>query len=395
MPDTLTTRLASACELAQSRTDAAGDKRALEALAQAAHLAVAANVISPNDTLREVSTRSLRVLFIPSMQAEVEGSARIDGDLASRKVHVQNAIGAAYIFLRTTTQIGALAPELSAILKRRAEAPATLVGAAEAREQKIMLFKLERTLRAHLDAFRVDFRVKKKVAGDVPGDAFYDLLFLPPGAGSAAAAADEEDDDDDDEAEAPTINPAPPRTLREYLLQLVELHAVHTAGVLDSANQEYELLRAAPREPRAAPPIVGAGAGAGAGDAQWRLDPPARGPDAPLLSEAGRPLRPFTIMPSQSRTQVHNYIFKPGHRLPTMTIDEYLAEERRRGNIISGGGPAQAAEPTPREARAARAEDDGTAAGDTAADEARAEAINWDEFAEAHPRGAGNTMNRG
>lgn len=387
MPDTLTTRLASACELAQSRTDAAGDQRALDALAQAAHLAVAANVISPNDTLREVSTRSLRVLFVPSMQAEVEGSARVDGDLASRKDHVRNAIGAAYIFLRTATQIGALAPELSAILKRRAEAPAALVGAAEAREQKIMLFKLERTLRGHLDAFRMDFRVKKKVAGDVPDDVFYDLLFLPPG----AATAEDDEEDDEEEAEVPTITPAPPRTLREYLLQLIELHAVHTAGVLDSANQEYELLREAPREPRAAPPI----AGASTSDAQWRLDPPAPGPDTPLLSDSGRPLRPFTIMPSQSRTQVHNYIFKPGHRLPTMTIDEYLAEERRRGNIISGGGPAQAAEPTPREARAVRAEDDGTAAGDAAADDARADAINWDEFAEANPRGAGNTMNRG
>ena len=57
---------------------------------------------------------------------------------------------------------------------------------------------------------------------------------------------------------------------------------------------------------------------------------------APLLSADGKPLRPFTII--SSREEIRKGVFRPGHNLPTMSIDEYLEEERRRGNIIEGGG---------------------------------------------------------
>lgn len=56
----------------------------------------------------------------------------------------------------------------------------------------------------------------------------------------------------------------------------------------------------------------------------------------PLLSTDGKPLRPFIIF--ENREQIRKDVFRPGHNLPTMTIDEYLEEERRRGNIIEGGG---------------------------------------------------------
>lgn len=59
------------------------------------------------------------------------------------------------------------------------------------------------------------------------------------------------------------------------------------------------------------------------------------------LSHTFQPLRPFTILPSTSsseRSRLRAEVFRPDHRLPTMTIDEYLEEENRRGNIISGGG---------------------------------------------------------
>lgn len=55
-----------------------------------------------------------------------------------------------------------------------------------------------------------------------------------------------------------------------------------------------------------------------------------------LLSKDGKPLRPFTLV--DKRQQVKDGVFGPGHNLPTMTIDEYLQEERRRGGIIQGGG---------------------------------------------------------
>ncbi len=53
-----------------------------------------------------------------------------------------------------------------------------------------------------------------------------------------------------------------------------------------------------------------------------------------------QPLRPFTILPSDAgeRARLQSQVFGPGHRLPTMSIDEYLEIERRNGNILTGGG---------------------------------------------------------
>lgn len=45
--------------------------------------------------------------------------------------------------------------------------------------------------------------------------------------------------------------------------------------------------------------------------------------------------RPFTIV--QSRDQLSKDVFRPGHNLPTMTIDEYLELERKKGRIIERG----------------------------------------------------------
>ncbi|KAI0478491.1 TAP42-like family protein [Xylariaceae sp. FL0804] len=101
----------------------------------------------------------------------------------------------------------------------------------------------------------------------------------------------------------------------------------------------------------------------------------------PLLSKQGKPLRPFTL--TSNRQELQQGVFRPGHNLPTMTIDEYLDEERRRGGIIDGGGEASGRQPEPDE-------DD--------MDKADAETMKareWDEFKEANARGSGNTLNRG
>jgi immunoglobulin-binding protein 1 len=101
----------------------------------------------------------------------------------------------------------------------------------------------------------------------------------------------------------------------------------------------------------------------------------------PLLDPKGKPLQPFTIL--DKRSQMRNGVFKPGHNLPTMSIDEYLDEEKRRGGIIEGGGNANEAAPEP--------DEDNLAEVDAATMKAR----EWDEFVEANPKGAGNTLNRG
>lgn len=427
-PETLTGRIQLAFELAADRGAAQSqdaDERALNALAQAAQLAGAAGVISDNDTLHEVSTHSLRVLLIPSLQAELEASARptsAEDRSRQRRGHLQASIGAARNFATMLTRLHAMPPALLRVLQQRivaAEAPEAARASlppADQRKLKIQLFKLERAVRAHQDAFRTAYRerarartaaVRAQASGTAQGapadvrpidDAFYDVLIV--------GEADDEDDADEDEddgteealqgASGAMYEPRRPRTLRGYLLQLLVLHVVHTMGIVDSAAQELALLAMEPATsaPEPAPPA----------DTTWRLDSGwfsgERG--GPLLSEQGKPLRPFTITPSmaagapgETRRRMQGEVFRPSHRLPTMTIDEYLEEERRRGNIIDGGGPAQAAQATPKEQRAERAEMDGTREAEEAEEEARQEAMHWDEFRDSHRRGEGNRMNRG
>ena len=117
-----------------------------------------------------------------------------------------------------------------------------------------------------------------------------------------------------------------------------------------------------------------------------RLDPSSllqsNRPHRGILDSAGRPLQPFTLT-ATSRKQMTKDVFRPDHSLPTMSIDEYLEEERKRGGIIDGGGNAgeQTVEP----------DEDDMKAQDAATMKAR----EWDEFVEANPKGAGNTTNRG
>lgn len=92
----------------------------------------------------------------------------------------------------------------------------------------------------------------------------------------------------------------------------------------------------------------------------------------PILSAGGKPLRPFTLL--DSRQTLKDGVFRSGHNLPTMTIDEYLEEERARGGIIEGGGEASGIIPEPDEDNIKKA------------DEEIVKAREWDEFVEANPK---------
>ncbi|KAF3907886.1 hypothetical protein ABW21_db0200897 [Orbilia brochopaga] len=101
----------------------------------------------------------------------------------------------------------------------------------------------------------------------------------------------------------------------------------------------------------------------------------------PLLSSDGKPLQPFTLL--SNREMVKGQVFGPGHRLPTMTVDEYLEETRKQGGIIEGGGEQSGRQPEPDEDNL------------DLADQETYKARQWDEFKEANPKGSGNTLNRG
>ncbi|OCF59109.1 hypothetical protein L486_03610 [Kwoniella mangroviensis CBS 10435] len=135
-------------------------------------------------------------------------------------------------------------------------------------------------------------------------------------------------------------------------------------------------------------------------DSTWKLDrQPSKYKPRELISGNGRVLRPFTILPSTSnmsdRERLKSGVFKQSWRLPTMTIDEYLEEEQRRGNIITGGGQASYDAPTESELLESAAENDGSALAEEKAEQKRLKDENWARFADENKKGAGNTMNKG
>lgn len=141
-----------------------------------------------------------------------------------------------------------------------------------------------------------------------------------------------------------SVNPesSSQRSLTIDILRL--LHTLALSAVASIAS-ELEILSSIPSEEshRSGPSVDPREASRAQDDATWRLDrTPGQYKPRELISGGGRVLRPFTILPStmglSERERLRGEVFRESHRLPTMTIDEYLEEERRQGNIITGGG---------------------------------------------------------
>lgn len=368
----LTATLSAAFELASSHN--AASEKVLQMLSDVARAADALSVISPNDRLDEISTPALRMFLIPSLQADVQTRARIDpaeDRVTQRRKQVDASIGAARTFFAMVRRHSALPESVVTLLRpymtKDAQQP---MAPADKRMFKIQVLKLEKAAQARLVAFRDAYRHRPTP----PTDVFYDPL--------VESGADDDDDTEMVPVVSATLEVPPVAHLRSYLMLLIVLHALRTANALESLLQEKELLQAPPMPEAADAPT----------DTTWRLDPSWTSPasDAPLLSESGRPLRPFTIIPK--REQLKSEVFRPSHRLPTMSIDEYLEEETRRGRILPSTDKDA---PTPRAQRQVESEQDGTRTADEAEEAARQEAIYWDAYTESHRRGEGNTMNRG
>ena len=368
----LTATLSAAFELASSHN--AASEKVLQILSDVARAAEALSVISPNDRLDEISTPALRMFLIPSLQADVQTRARIDpaeDRVTQRRKQVDASIGAARTFFAMVRRHSALPDSVVTLLRpymtKDAQQP---MAPADKRMFKIQVLKLEKAAQARLVAFRDAYRHRPTP----PADVFYDPL--------VESGADDDDDTEMLPVVSATLEVPPVAHLRSYFMLLIVLHALRTANALESLLQEKELLQAPPMPEAPDAPT----------DTTWRLDPSWTSPasDAPLLSESGRPLRPFTIIPK--REQLKSEVFRPSHRLPTMSIDEYLEEETRRGRILPSTDKDA---PTPRAQRQVESEQDGTRTADEAEEAARQEAIYWDAYTESHRRGEGNTMNRG
>ncbi|KAI1794700.1 serine/threonine protein phosphatase PP2A-associated protein [Ganoderma leucocontextum] len=341
------------------------------------------SLFSANEQLMDIPTRDLVYILVPYVLSEVLSRVRAP-DPEERIDLVRNVKRYLESFVRYLELYEVITEDDKALYGRPAS---SITDPAKRRELKIKQYKREKDIKARIEALRK--RTNQSVAEP---NTNLDLIasVLPDPSQKADASSTTDSDADTEEI------------LREAVILLLRFIYAEAQTQLESANQELELLRNAPptpcqHEPANDPRI----ANKREEDNMWKLDAPVNrgGPDGkgPLLDPQGRPLRPFMILPTNAgeRARLQAQVFQPDHRLPTMTVDQYLEIEQQRGTIISGGGPASEAKPTSKEQLAIDAEQDGSIFGEEKAEEKRQKDESWAQFTEANPRGAGNTMNRG
>ncbi|KAF9246397.1 TAP42-like protein [Melanogaster broomeanus] len=336
------------------------------------------SLFSPNETLEDISTRDLVYLSVPYIRAEVQNRLRTTDrdERMTNLMQIQSHLRT-YIYSLETFDI---VSETERVLY--AQQPSSIKDAAKRREVKIKQYKAEQDLRTRIEVIR---KRRRQLA---PKETFNDFdlaASLLPSPGTPS------DDDSEEDSETDDI-------LRETTLLLLKLYYAQAYSQCDSMDQELELLRNAPPPPPPESPTDKRQNMTKEQEDLWKIETAPRLPGGgPLLDSTGKPLRPFTILPAgaSDRARLQAQVFGPGHRLPTMSIDEYLDIERQRGGIISGGGPQSESKPTSSEQLAMDSEMDGTVFGETNAEEKRQKDEEWAQYKDTHPRGAGNLMNRG
>ncbi|KAG8422561.1 Type 2A phosphatase-associated protein 42 [Metarhizium acridum] len=296
------------------------------------------SLFSPNEGLEDIATSSLPYILVNFTIAELVQRTPFTVP-ARRKLVLRAARDAYERFLSLVDGYGLVSGPYAKLLERYRDdeeqfAVVSKTGdMASKRDAKIASFKAEKGLREKLDLLKSDRRYVDK----------------------------------DEEA------------TREVYLADVACKIHQTFQGLEGLNREAEMLAMAP-EPE--PETSARHPREEADDASVRLDQPlgrSGRAGGPLLSREGRPLQPFTLV--GSRADLARGVFRPGHNLPTMSIDEYLAEEKRRGNILEGGTDPPRVEVD---------EDDMDAV-----DRETYKAREWDDFKDDNRRGAGNTLNMG
>ncbi|KAF2754589.1 TOR signaling pathway regulator [Pseudovirgaria hyperparasitica] len=299
------------------------------------------SLFSPNESLEDISSGDLQYLNIHYHLADLV--QKITG--GNRVSYLCRAQTSYDKFLKLLDNYDMLSKSDSKLYEQYQDSPLTFSpapsDAAKRREAKIARFREEKELKSKLQLLRQN------------------------------PTALENDDD----------------ALRKLQLTQIAFHVHQTFQSLESIGQELQILKRAPQAPTQP--------GQTSDDPRERNDDhnafserldtdlrrPLAGLTGPILSKDGKPMRPFTLLDKRQRLQ--DGVFRPDHSLPTMTIDEYLEEEKRRGGMIEGGGPQSEYRPEPDE-------DD--------LDKADAETMKarqWDEFKEDNPRGSGNTLNIG
>ncbi|EGP84474.1 unnamed protein product [Zymoseptoria tritici ST99CH_1A5] len=317
---------------------------AIKLYEQCLQIADQISLFSPNESLEDISSVDLQYLLLNYRIAEL--ILRINSR-EQRKANIERGQRSYEKFLKQLDNYDILTKDDARLLEQYLDSPTTFsvastADAAARRDTKIKRFKEEKALRQKLEYLR-----RNPLALQNDDTAYRDLQ-----------------------------------------LTNVAFATHQSFAALESIAQELHILSLAPppQAPSSQPQVLDARERNGRGDGySERLDAPmshlSAGMKGPLLDKSGKPLRPFTL--TGKRTEFREGVFRPDHSLPTMSIDEYLEEERKRGGMIDGGGPQSQLTPQVDE-------DDYDLA-----DKATMKARDWDEYVEANPKGSGNTINRG
>ncbi|KAL8286140.1 hypothetical protein RQP46_004628 [Phenoliferia psychrophenolica] len=312
-------------------------------------------LFSPNETVDDIQTRDLRCVLVDCLRGELEGLHKTTSGV--ERIHwIQRAREHFRTYIDLVDRYEIVPDDKRAVFagpKHSTQDP------TRRRESKIAQFKMERELKGKLEELRKR-RTSRRPRSSAPPPPPPTTSPTPP-----EVPTDEGEDlydSDDDESEVS----------RPLFLSLLQLHYLRAHAELASIEQELELLQSSMAMS-----------------------------DLPSGREREDVLRPFTILPSSSgsfnsssplstRLRLQSEVFRSGHRLPTMTIDEYLEQEESAGRILQGGGPSssEAVEQERRDQRADREDD--TEAGYRKDDMEKDKAREWDEYTDTHRKGEGN-----
>lgn len=344
---------------------------ALADLSLSANLISRLAILSPNETLEDISTKDLKCLAVDALRGLLETLLKTKGG-GERKKNLERAQDYLNKFCNQVENYEIIPTDQVNSFKGPSS---TVQNPAMRRESKINQFKWEKKVKHQLD----ELRNRQKSSRP---------LKLPPTSQPIPVEAAEMFDESDDENNAES---------RSIYLTWVKYLYIKAHQELDSIQLELDLLGQAaqmndlPSKNQRTED-----------DLSWRLDKLASSEDGPFISPTGKVLRPFTILPSKfstssastSRLKLRAEVFRPDWNLPTMTIDEYLDEQKAMGNFLSGGGPNQADQPKSGELARIEAEEDNMT-GEIKSEELRKKAMEWNEFTDSHRKGEGNMMNRG
>ncbi|KAG0142357.1 hypothetical protein CROQUDRAFT_67356 [Cronartium quercuum f. sp. fusiforme G11] len=342
---------------------------ALSELTLCASLITRLAVLSPNETLEDITTSDLKCISVDGLRGMLLTLKKTKGG-NERKLCLESAKTHLLDFTRRVESYEIVPADE----RSRYKGPlSTVQNPALRREGKIAQFRLEKELKSRLEEFRKRSEDRKRPTIFATADH----------SRSSRQKAEIDEDGEEDGA-------------RETYITWLRFLYLKAHQELSSIELELDLLGTGAQMQELPHP----GRTNDEEDLTWRLDRLSTR-SGPLIGPSGKVLRPFTILPAKSSTsaatdriRLREEVFRPDWNLPTMTIDEYLDEQQAMGNFLSGGGRAQAETETEGERTKREAEDD-NAAGEEAAEGLRRKAIEWDEFTDTHRKGEGNMMNRG